>query len=164
MIDPKNGMMGRGKPPGGDFDQVGGTFHYMFLYNHFNRHMSHGEARIDAILGLQRPDGHWDSTNRTWLTLDGIYMLARTLRYAPHRVDDVRTAIRRTMDTLMTEMYSPEGRKNSFSPKLTVHSATCAISIAAEVQQFSRGGSSDHGNAAEARARSQAVYLINCRE
>lgn len=136
LFDPQNGLMGKEKPARGDFDQVGGTFHYSFLYNYFNKRMPFPERRIDTVLGLQRPDGHWDTSNKTWLTLDGLYLMTRTLRYAPYRVADVYAAVRRTMDTLMTQMYSAEARKTAYGGRLGVHSVTCAISIAAELQQF----------------------------
>ncbi len=136
LLDPRNGMLGKEKPAGGDFDQIGGTFHYFFLYNYFNRRMGFPEQRIDAILGLQRPDGHWDASNRTWLTLDGIYLLTRTLRHAPHRVADVHAAMHRVMGTLMQEMYAPAARKVAFGGKLPGHTLTCAVSILAEMQQF----------------------------
>jgi hypothetical protein len=136
LFDPNNGMMGLKKPAGGDFDQIGGTFHYSFIYTLFNRRMPFPEKRIDSILSLQRPDGYWDSSNRTWLTLDAIYLLTRTLRYCPHRADEIHASVRRAMDSMMVDMYSAEGRKNSFSARVPVHSATCAVSIAAEVQQF----------------------------
>jgi hypothetical protein len=136
LVDPNNGMMGQEKPAGGDFDQIGGTFHYFFNYNHFNRKMAYPEKRIDAILGIQRPDGHWDTSNKTWLTLDGIYMLTRTLRQSPHRFEDVKAAIHRVLGTLMETMYSPEGRKTAFAGRLPPHTLTCAVSILAEAQQF----------------------------
>jgi hypothetical protein len=136
MFDPRNGMMGRDKPAGGDSDQVGGTFHYGFLYEHFNRHMPFPEARIDAVLRTQMPDGYWRVDNHLWLTLDAIYLMTRSLRYTTHRFDDVRACVRRLMGILMRDVYSPEGRKTALSPTIPVHSVTAAISIAAEVQRF----------------------------
>lgn len=136
LFDPNNGMMGKEKSPGGDSDQIGGTFHYAFLYQHFNRHMLFPERRIDSVITLQQPDGYWLATNKLWLTLDAIYLMTRTLRYCPHRFEDVRATIRKTMSTLMREVYSVAGRKQTFTGKLAVHLVTAAISIAAEVQQF----------------------------
>lgn len=135
-FDQRNGMMGQGKPAGGDSDQIGGTFHYQFLYEHFNRRMPFGPRRIDAVIGLQQPDGYWHATNHLWLTLDAIYMMTRTLRYAPHRGDDVRGSIERAMDALMNDVYGAEGRKKLAGGKMAVHSLTSAVSIAAEAQQF----------------------------
>lgn len=133
-FDPNNGMMGQGKPPAGDFDQIGGTFHYEFLYEFFNRRMPYPEKRIDAIIGLQRPDGHWDVTNRTWLTMDAIYMLTRAVRQCHHRIDDVNKTIMRALDSMMTEVYSPEGRTRVLAGRLPVHTMTCAVSTLAEAQ------------------------------
>ncbi len=136
LFDPNNGLMGKEKPKGGDSDQVGGTFHYSFLYNAFNRRMPYPERRIDAVLGLQGADGYWDKTNRTWLTLDAVYLLTRTVRFTPYRVADVEKMVRGLMDILMDDLYSVAGRKKVYTGRLAVHSLTCAISIAAEAQQF----------------------------
>jgi hypothetical protein len=136
MFDPNNGLMGKDKPPTGDFDQIGGTFHYAFLYSHFNRRLPYPEKRIDTIIGLQRPDGHWDATNQSWLTLDAIYLMTRTVRYCPHRIDDVNRTILKTIDALMNQMYSIEGRKKAMEGRLPVHTMTCAVSILAEAQQY----------------------------
>ena len=135
-FDPSNGLMGRDKPPGGDIDQIGGTFHYSFLYSFFNLPMPFPEKRIDTVLALQRPDGYWSPGNYLWLTLDAIYLMTRTLRYCPHRFDDVRASVRRVMRTLQEAVYSPEGRKKAFAKGQAVHSLTAATAIAAEAQQF----------------------------
>jgi hypothetical protein len=136
LFDPNNGMMGKEKASTGDIDQIGGTFHYSFLYQYFNRHMPYPEKRIDAILGLQRPDGYWSGENHLWMTLDAIYLMTRSLRYAPHRYDDVCTSVRRIMKVLQQDVYSAEGRKKAFSANGGVHSLTAATNIAAEAQQF----------------------------
>ena len=135
-FDPHNGMMGVGKPPGGDSDQVGGTFHYGFLYEHFNRHLPFPEARIDAVLGTQMADGFWRADNHHWLTLDAIFLMTRSLRHTTHRFDDVRACVRRVMGILMQEAFSPEGRKTALAPRIPVHSVTALVSIAAEAQKF----------------------------
>jgi hypothetical protein len=136
LFDVHNGLMGRDKPAGGDADQIGGTFHYSFLYQHFNRHPPYPEQRIDTVLRLQQPDGYWRPDNHLWLTLDAIYLMTRTLRYCPHRFDDVRSVVRRVMATLVRDVYSPAGRARTFTGRLAVHSVTAAISIVAEAQQF----------------------------
>lgn len=136
LFDPKNGLMGKEKPAAGDFDQIGGTFHYAFLYHAFNRQMPFPQQRIDAILGLQQPDGYWEAKNHLWLTLDAIYLLTRTLRQLSHRREEIVTAVRKSMDALMRDVFSPAGRKQAFTGRLAVHSVTAAISTAAEVQNF----------------------------
>ena len=136
LFDPNNGLMGRDKPPGGDDDQIGGTFHYHFLYSHFNRPMPYPEKRIDAVLRLQQPDGYWHPTNHLWMTLDPIYLMTRTLRQSPHRFADVQESVRRIMRVLMHDVYSAEGRRKLLEGKMAAHSLTAALSIAAEAQQF----------------------------
>ena len=140
LFDPNNGLMGEQKPPGGDADQVGGTFHYSFLYQYFNRHMPYPEKRIDSVIGLQQPDGYWMATNHLWMTLDALYLMTRTLRYCPHRFEDVRGVARNVMGTLMRDVYSVDGRAKTFVDKLAVHSVTAALSIAAEMQEFLGAG------------------------
>ena len=140
LFDSHNGLMGVDKPPGGDSDQIGGTFHYSFLYQYFNRHMPYPEPRLDTVLRLQQADGYWMPDNHLWMTLDAIYLMTRTLRYCPHRFADVRASVRRIMGIMMRDVYSPEGRKTALSPKLAVHSVTAAVSIAAEAQMFLGAG------------------------
>ena len=136
VIDPNNGLLGREKPRGGDADQIGGSFHYHFLYTHFNRPMPYPEQRIDAVLGLQQPDGYWHPTNHLWMTLDPIYLMTRSLRQSPHRFVDVQASVRRIMRVLQREVYSAKGRRKTISGKMAVHTLTAALSIAAEAQQF----------------------------
>src|SRR5690606_38316877 len=131
-FDPDNGLMGRNKPDTGDFDQVGGTFNYAFLYETFNRRMPYPKERIDSVLGLQQADGYWHPANRIWLTLDALYLLTRGLRHTPHRFDDVRKAVRQLMTSLMDDVFSVQGRIRSFSGKLPTHTVMAALSIAAE--------------------------------
>lgn len=136
LFDPRNGLMGRNKPAGGDFDQIGGTFHYAFLFSHFNRLMPHPEQRIDAILRLQQPDGYWSPDNHLWLTFDAMYLLTRTSRQTTHRRAEVFALVRRVMQLLQRDVFSPEGRARSIAGKLPVHSLTAAVSAAAEGQIF----------------------------
>ena len=136
FFDANNGLMGQGKPAKGDIDQVGGTFHYSFLYRYFNRRMPYPEKRIDTVLRLQQSDGYWSPTNHLWMTLDAIYLMTRTLRFCPHRLGDVQASVRKALDAVERDFYSPSGRKTSFAKDDGVHSLTAAISIAAESQQF----------------------------
>jgi len=133
VFDPRNGMMGRDKPAGGDTDQIGGTFHYAFLYEHFARPMPHAPARIDAILHLQQPDGLWHEPNPWWLTLDAVYLLTRGVQRCGHRRDDVAAAVRRAVDNRFAAVADPMA---AFRGRLGVHRLTAAISLFAEAQQL----------------------------
>ena len=135
-FDASNGLMGRDKPAGGDIDQIGGTFHYSFLYEYFNRQMPYPEKRIDTVLGLQGRDGYWSDSNPLWMTLDAMYLMTRTLRYCPHRFEDVKGSVRRILTVLEEAVYGAEGRKATFAKGQAVHLLTAATAIAAEAQQF----------------------------
>jgi hypothetical protein len=136
-IDPANGMLGDGKPKKGDTDQIGGTFHYLFLYEHFNRRLAHPEARIDAIVGLQEDAGTWDEHNPLWLTLDAVYLLTRSARHTTRRRGKVEAAVRLATDWMAGEVLDADARDQHFvEAQLGAHNLTAAVSALAEVQQF----------------------------
>lgn len=136
LFDPNNGLMGRDKPAGGDFDAIGGTFHYVFLYHHFNRRAPFPRERIDAVLGNVQPNGYWRDDNKLWLSFDALYLLTRTLRYCPHRYEDVVACARQVMTNAVRDIFSPEGRAQTFSKRVTTHSVAAALCLAAEAQLF----------------------------
>lgn len=129
-FDPANGMLGIDKPAAGDFDQIGGTFHYAFLYEYFGRTMPFAEARTDAILGLQLPSGNWHERNVWWLTLDAIYMLDRDQRRIGHRPAEVREAIIRALAAAAARLENPEVLQ-----ALTPHALTAVVSLITIAQQ-----------------------------
>lgn len=135
-VDPNNGMLGRNKPPGGDTDQIGGTFHYLFIYEHYHRRMPCPEARVDAILGLQMDNGEWDSGNPWWMTIDALYMLTRGVRHSQHRAADVREAVRRTAATCLERVMDSACRQKYFGKGMAVHTLTAATNLFAEIQEF----------------------------
>jgi hypothetical protein len=138
-LDPINGMHGDGKPPGGDTDQIGGTFHYAFLHETFRRRLAHAQTRIDTVLGLQDDDGIWDPGNPLWLTLDAVYLLSRGVQHSGHRRADVEAAIGRALDHLTDRCLSVDGRQRSFCGPMGTHSLTAAVSLLAEAQAFLGG-------------------------
>jgi hypothetical protein len=143
FIDPRNGMMGVDKPAGGDSDQIGGSFHYAFLYEFFHRPMPHAAARIDAVLGLQKADGFWHPTNHYWMTLDAIYLLTRSHRRGAHRGEDIRTSVLRALEALYPRLLDPASRdaicfgvRDGRGEPLGVHQLTAVLSLFAEAQNF----------------------------
>ena len=137
-FDANNGLMGRDKPADGDIDQIGGTFHYSFLYEYFNL----GRCRIRRSASTRcwdcrGGDGYWSDSNPLWMTLDAMYLMTRTLRYRPHRFEDVKGSVRRIVTVgSKTAVYSAEGRKATFAKGQAVHLLTAATAIAAEAQQL----------------------------
>jgi hypothetical protein len=135
-LDEVNGMFGVAKPVQGDTDQIGGTFHYAFLYDWHHRPMAHPDARIDAILGLQRTDGVWADDNPLWLTLDAIYLLARAVERTGHRRPEVEHAVREALHGVHRRAVDPGRREAAFGWYLGAHSLTAVVSILAEGQRF----------------------------
>ncbi len=136
MFDPGSGLMGRNKPPGGDTDQIGGTFHYHFLYEYFHRNMPYPDARVDAVLALQRDCGDWQEGNAWWMTLDALYLLTRTVCDTHYRIDDVRAAVRRMMVLCLERVMDPNLRHEYFGGHFAVHSLNAAVCTFAEAQRF----------------------------
>jgi hypothetical protein len=132
-FDPANGLMGKGKPPHGDYDQIGGTFHYAFLYQYYHRPMPFPEARLDAVLGLQLETGGWDPANPWWLTLDALYLLTRTARQTTHRRADVVRAAHRVLAQAYDRVTAAAFRD---APEATPHTLTAVTATFAELQQF----------------------------
>jgi len=135
-FDENNGMMGRGKPAGGDTDQIGGTFHYIFVYDFFRRPVPYPQQRIDAILGLQLPDGLWHEHNTWWMTLDAVYMMTRAVRQCGHRIEDVRAAVRKTLSNRYDVICDAKRREQQYLSHIGPHSATATLNLFAEAQQF----------------------------
>jgi hypothetical protein len=131
-VDAATGLMGCDKPATGDLDQIGGTFHYHFVYEHEGRPLPHPEARIDTVLGLQQADGLWHPLNPVWLTLDAVYLMTRTVPQLPARRPDVEAAVRRVLDCYAATICTPE----FFTGPLAAHSCTAVVSLLAEAQRF----------------------------
>lgn len=136
-LDPASGLFGEAKPPTGDTDQIGGTFHYAFLYEWAHRPLPFPEAHIDAVLGLQRADGLWDQDNPLWLTLDAVYLLSRAVRRCDHRRAEVHRACRDALVAVAELALTAAGRRAHFEEaELGAHALTAAVSLLAEGQSL----------------------------
>jgi hypothetical protein len=136
-LDPSNGMVGVGKPPGGDGDQIGGTLHFDFFWQALERRLPYATQRAQAILTLQQPSGLWDENNPWWLTFDACYMLGRTI---PDVSDDlagrVREAVSRAVAVLAKRAADDATRSEDFvEPWIGAHMLTGAVSFFAYAQQ-----------------------------
>lgn len=134
-LDPANGMHGDGKPPGGDLDQVGGTFHHLFVLEHLGRPLDHAEARLRSVAGLQRDDGLWDPANPWWLTLDGVYLLGRAADEVPDEAGTARAAIARAVRAVGDRLCTDEARRAAFGVDMGVHALTGVLTMFAEAQR-----------------------------
>lgn len=136
-LDAANGMVGVGKPAGGDLDQVGGTFHFDFFWYSLGRTLPHATQRTEALIGLQLDSGIWDANNPWWLTFDSIYMLARAI---PELSETLADAARRSIEravAVVAERASDAGQRSvDFEePWIGLHMLLGAISLFANAQQ-----------------------------
>jgi hypothetical protein len=136
-LDSVNGMVGVGKPPGGDGDQIGGTLHFDFFWQALGRRLPHPTERAEAILGLQQPTGLWDENNPWWLTFDSCYMLGRTIpEVSGDLAERVRGAVARAVDVLAPRALDGAARSGDFvEPWIGAHMLTGAVSFFAYAQQ-----------------------------
>jgi hypothetical protein len=135
-FDPRNGMLGEDKPASGDIDQIGGTFHYHFLYEWHHRRMPYADARVDAVLALQQVNGVWSDDSLLWVTLDAVYLLTRTSEHTGYRLNDVAGAVRRAVAAVEERVLSEDRRDEHFGWYLGAHALTAAVSLLAEAQRF----------------------------
>lgn len=137
-LDEANGMVGVGKPPGGDTDQIGGTLHFDFFWAALGRQLPFAGARTAALLGLQLPGGLWDPDNPWWLSFDAVYMFRRTLPDLPDdQAASVRAAVARAASALTARSCDPDLRKSDFvDPWIGAHMVTGAVSFFAYAQQL----------------------------
>ncbi len=137
LFDPNNGMIGRDTPSEGTLDQIGGTFHFDFFWQYFDRAMPFAEQRIDAILGLQRDDGDWDPGNPWWMPFDAIYMLARAVSSCGHRVEDVRDCARGVVALAYDRIMDGSSRESYFVKQdMGVHTLNGALGLFAVGQNI----------------------------
>ena len=135
-LDPANGMAGVGKPPGGDGDQIGGTFHFDFFWEALGQRLPFADTRAEALLGLQQPDGLWDDDNPWWLTFDAIYMLGRTIPdVCGPLAGSIYGAMTKALSAVVPRAMDEAKRKRDFvDPWIGAHMLTGAISLFAYAQ------------------------------
>jgi len=133
-LDPVNGMFGDDKPPEGDLDQVGGTFHYAFLYEWAHRRLPYASARVDSVLALHHDDGLWDEANPHWLTLDGVYLLTRGMRHSAYRRVEVEMAVAGAAEVAASLALDARARDEAFGGPMGTHALVAVVSVLAEAQ------------------------------
>ena len=86
------------------------TFHFTFFYLYRNRPIKHAERIIDSCLELQKSHGLFSQgteIGQTCLDYDAIDLLAKAASFTDYRESDVRVAMARSHQTLLT-LYNPQ--------------------------------------------------------
>jgi hypothetical protein len=135
FFDQNHGMMGNNSSKEVNFDQIGGTFHYFFIYEYFRKKIKYSNQRIDSILKIQNSNGSWSrEPNIWWLNLDAVYMLTRSVKNTGYRIKDIKKALIKNMEFVMNRINNENLRVEDFEK--CVHNLTGAINCLAELQLF----------------------------
>ena len=131
-VDPHSGIWRRDVPVE-ITQQLGGAFHFYFLYEHFRRPLPYPERIIDTIIGAQREDGTFpDSPFPCWLELDAIYELNRAVRQTGYRRVEVLGAMKRTLGKIVERVMDSKYRDETMDD---THAMVAILSVLAELQQ-----------------------------
>jgi len=109
----------------GVWDDVAGTFHYLFCFEHARRAPPHPEALIDTCLRVFE-DSLWPfSLEVGFAEIDWVYCVHRASRRTTHRFDDVRDALRRFADRHVAFLTGFD--EDGFDDLHTLFGAVCAL-------------------------------------
>jgi len=139
--DPNSGYWRRGsskirqklfKPRRGE---LGGSFHFYFMYEHFNREWRYPKKVVDHTLRLQEENGLWrNRKGPTFIDLDGLFAAIRSSRNANwYRKSEVEEAVKRFLVTAERRLNDQEYVENTYTSS---HGLIGAIAAVAECQKW----------------------------
>lgn len=130
----RNGMMLSTRDNPGFFANLGGAFHYHFVYEHLRQPWPYPERVIDSALTML-----YDSATPfalqsvSFKEIDLVFCLNRARRQTPYRFDDVTAALSEMADRVATLLSDPG---HLASPQLDdVHQTFGAVCAVAELQR-----------------------------
>lgn len=111
-------------------EELGGAFHFHYLYAARGRAWPYPEKVVDAALALQKPSGFWDGDHPYCIDLDGIYCMVRSSELAGgYRRDDAYAACARFLSGAAAVLNSREALLSRY---LNSHRLPGALSAVAE--------------------------------
>jgi hypothetical protein len=137
--DPKTGYWIRGdaKNKTATMDEMGGAFHFYFLYAYFKRPLPYPEKIIDTTIALQHGNGLWDADVPYCIDLDGVYDIIQAYKLTNgYRKKDVEATVVKTLDSIVTRLNDPDFLMKSYRDS---HKLAGAVAALAEIQAFMPG-------------------------
>ncbi|HPI77221.1 MAG TPA: hypothetical protein PLK80_10860 [bacterium] len=114
--------------------ELGGAFHYYYIYTFSGRPLPYPERIIDATLSVQQPNGLYDGEIPYCIDLDGVFSLIRAFRQTDgYRRQDVESSVERTLVAIASRLNDPEFVRRSYKDS---HKLVGAIVALAEIQGF----------------------------
>jgi hypothetical protein len=119
-------------------EEMGGAFHFYFLYTFTGRPLPYPEKIIDATLSIQNPNGLWDADLPYCIDLDGVFALIEAHKQIPggYRNADVQAALAKTTEAITGRLND---RAFVFKNYKESHKLVGAVAALAEIQAFSPG-------------------------
>ncbi len=114
--------------------EMGGAFHFYYIYEHLNRPIPHPKSIVDTTLKLQHKNGLWDKKVPYCIDLDGVYSLTRASRLAnDYRKNDIIEALEKTLHTIVSRLNDKEF---VFKNYRNSHRLVGALAALAEIQNY----------------------------
>ncbi|MFA6450892.1 MAG: hypothetical protein WCX65_15565 [bacterium] len=134
--DPETGFWIRGdalnKKPAKD--EMGGAFHFYFIYAYLKRPLPYPEKIIDATIALQHENGLWDSDVPYCIDLDGVYNLIQAYKQTDeYRKKDVEAAVEKALAAIVSRLNNADFVMKSYTDS---HKLPGAVAALAEIQEF----------------------------
>ena len=116
-------------------EEMGGAFHFYFIYAFQGRPLMYPEKIIDATLSLQHDNGLWDADLPYCIDLDGAYnmILASQQLGDSYRYDDIMASLDRAAAAITSRLNDPHFVMERYEES---HKLVGAVAALAEIQAF----------------------------
>jgi len=115
-------------------NELGGAFHFYFIYTFTGQPLPFPEKIIDSTLPLQQPNGLYDGNIPYCIDLDGVFALIHAYKQThAYRRKDVEASLEKTLAAITERINNPAFLNNSYRDS---HKLVGAIVALAEIQSF----------------------------
>lgn len=114
--------------------EMGGAFHYFYIYTFTGRPLPFPEKIIDTTLSVQQTNGLYDGNIPYCIDLDGVFELIHAYEQTNgYRRKDVEASLERTLSAIVERLNDPDFVRKSYRDS---HKLVGAIVALAEIQAF----------------------------
>ncbi|MFH1538973.1 MAG: hypothetical protein ABIH66_08425 [bacterium] len=136
-VDPRTGYWIRGgsrEKPAPTMHELGGAFHFYYIYTYLGRPLPYPEKIIDTTIAIQRENGLWDADVPYCIDLDGVFSIIHAYRQTDgYRSGDVNAAVEKTLTAIVERLNDPEFVSDHY---VDSHKLVGAVVALAEIQAF----------------------------
>lgn len=136
-VDPDTGYWIRGgsrNKPAPTMHEMGGAFHFYYIYTYLGRPLPHPEGIIDTTIAIQHDNGLWDADVPYCIDLDGVFSIIHAYRQTDgYRREDVIAAVEKALAAIVERLNDPEFVGENY---IDSHKLVGAVVALAEIQEF----------------------------